>query len=144
MEAVGSPAGASAPSADAATPSPVAAPQPLLQADRKRGRAAWAAEQHAANQGYKQAHMEDEDGLVDICVEDESQCVLCEGVFVDLRQEAATVYGTLLHALKDEIDFANGYQFTYVDSRDNKRKLNTAPAARGTAPARTRCVAARM
>ena len=67
-----------------------------------------------------------EDGLVDICVEDESQCVLCEGVFVDLRQEAATVYGTLLHALKDEIDFANGYQFTYVDSRDNKRKLNSA------------------
>ena len=126
-----SPAGANASNAGAATPSPAAAAQPVnaapQQGDRKRSRAAWAAEQHAANQAFRRLHVDDEDaGVVDIAVVDSYACVLCDGVFFDLRQEAATLFGTLLHELNDEIDFSNGYQFMYTDSRENKRKLNSA------------------
>jgi hypothetical protein len=75
-----SPAGANASSAGAASPSPAAgtpAPSAAPQQDRKRGRAAWAAEQHAANQAFKLQHTDDEaEGSVDIRVVDDNDCVL--------------------------------------------------------------------
>ena len=124
-----SPAGANASSAGGVTPAAAQPPSCASppQGDRKRGRAAWAAEQHAANRAFRQQHMEEsEDHDVDIKVVDGDACVLCDGVFYDLRQGEAALYGTLLHAVKDEIDFTCGYQFMYTDSRDNKRKLSSA------------------
>jgi hypothetical protein len=122
----------------AETPPSAVAPPVLVAAQaaggRKQGRADWAAEQAAANRAHKQRRLavdadavSREDASIDIV--DKDECILCDGVFVDLQQPAGTFFGTLFHALDDEaqaVDYLSGYQYKYKDSNDRLRKLNSA------------------
>ena len=145
-------AGADAPGAE--TPPPAAALPPAAAplGDRKRSRAACAAEQYQLNEKYRQHHMDDSEaaGDVMIVVKDGTHSfVLASGVFVDLRQDAGTVYGTLLHAVEKEsagsIDFMSGYMITWEDSRsDTRRLVSVADYATFSADVLARPVRARL
>lgn len=94
------------------------APPPL---DRKHGRAAWAEEQSDRNKRFRQERLTDEtleEGDVLITVE-ERGCMVGDSLYFDLRQDAGTFFGTLLHHAG--VDWLNGFAFKYEDS-ESKRK----------------------
>ena len=130
LAAMESSAGADAPSA--ATPTPTAAALPAVAApagDRKRGRADWAEAEYKQNKTLRQREPDDAHEVSITVLDGVRRFVLADGVFVDLRQEAGTVYGTLFQAVELEspssIDFMAGYLFTWEDSRKRQRRLVT-------------------
>ena len=122
------PAGADAPSAVTSTPAAAPLPAPP-HGDRKRGRAEWAEEGYKKNKTLRQREPDDEHEVSITVLDGVRRFVLADCVFVDLRQEAGTVYGTLYHAVELEspssIDYMAGYLFAWEDSRKRQRRLVT-------------------